>query len=74
MIPLEGIVRGLIMEVCMKEFYGIFNLPNVARYLGISPRTVYRLLAKKSLPGTKVGRSWRFQKETIDEWLRENRI
>ncbi|MCX7662123.1 MAG: helix-turn-helix domain-containing protein, partial [Candidatus Omnitrophica bacterium] len=39
------------------------------RYLRISNSTLYRLLKKKKIPASKVGRSWRFRKSKIDEWL-----
>jgi len=46
----------------------------VATYLDVHVRTIYRLAKKGDIPCRKVGGSWRFKKEVLDEWLsgREN--
>ncbi len=46
----------------------------VATYLDVHVRTIYRLAKKGEIPCRKVGGSWRFKKEVLDEWLsgREN--
>jgi excisionase family DNA binding protein len=41
----------------------------VARYLKVNKFTVYRLLARKKIPGFKVGNQWRFKQDVIDAWL-----
>jgi len=45
-----------------------------AEYLSVHVRTIYRLVKNGGIPGRKVGGSWRFKKDTLDEWLslREN--
>jgi excisionase family DNA binding protein len=45
-----------------------------AEYLSVHVRTIYRLAKNGDIPGRKVGGSWRFKKDTLDEWLslREN--
>ncbi len=40
-----------------------------AEYLSIHVRTVYRLVKNGDIPGRKIGGSWRFKKEALDEWL-----
>jgi excisionase family DNA binding protein len=47
----------------------ILKLANVAEYLRVHPSTIYRLLKKKQLPAFKIGRDWRFNKESIDRWF-----
>ncbi|HEY7878109.1 MAG TPA: PTS sugar transporter subunit IIA [Gemmatimonadaceae bacterium] len=44
----------------------------LAEYLQLSQRTIYRLLDRGDLPGVKVGGQWRFRKATVDEWLDVN--
>ncbi len=39
-----------------------------ARWLGVSLRTVYRLVQQGKLPGFKVGRQWRFSQEALERW------
>ena len=49
----------------------VMNVEEVAAYLRVAPATIYRLAKRGEIPGAKVGRSWRFQKESIDRWLAE---
>lgn len=41
----------------------------VADYLNVDEKTVYRLTKDGRLPGFKVAGAWRFKKEDIDEWI-----
>lgn len=47
----------------------LFNPKQLAEYLQLSQRTVYRLLERGDIPAVKVGGQWRFRKSAIDEWL-----
>ena len=38
-------------------------------YLNLHVRTIYRLAREGTIPGRKIGRRWRFKKDTLDEWL-----
>jgi len=40
-----------------------------ADYLSIHVRTIYRLAKNGEIPGRKIGGSWRFKKNALDEWL-----
>jgi len=44
---------------------------DVASHLRMHVITVYRLAQQGKIPGFKVGRQWRFQRDVIDEWERE---
>jgi excisionase family DNA binding protein len=57
----------------MKDFMGLMDIQTVAKYLGVSERTIYRLLDKEGLPGAKVGRQWRFDRQAVEEWVRWKR-
>lgn len=41
----------------------------VATYLNVDEKTVYRLAQRAELPGFKVAGTWRFKKPDIDEWI-----
>ncbi len=41
----------------------------VARWLGISPRTVCFWAECGEIPALKVGRQWRFREEELQTWL-----
>ena len=49
----------------------IWLIKDVAEYLKITERTVYRLTAAKKIPAFKVGGSWRFSRGDIDAWIKE---
>jgi excisionase family DNA binding protein len=40
-----------------------------AEYLSIHVRTIYRLAKNRDIPCRKIGGSWRFKKDALDEWL-----
>ena len=54
-----------------KEPESIMTIDEVADYLKIPKSTVYKLAQEGKLPCQKVGRHWRFRRETIDQWLDE---
>jgi PTS system nitrogen regulatory IIA component len=47
----------------------LFTPKQLAQYLQLSPRTVYRMLERNELPGVRVGGQWRFRKSEVDYWL-----
>ena len=50
----------------------LMTLEEVASYLRVTKRTMYRVLKEGGLPAIKVRRQWRFEKKAIDKWLRQN--
>ena len=49
----------------------ILTIKEVADFLKVNERTVYRLAAAKKIPAFKVGNAWRFKKIEIDAWIAE---
>jgi len=47
----------------------ILTVEDVARYLKMQPQTVYKWAQEGRIPGTKLGKEWRFRKSIIDEWI-----
>ncbi|MEL7591826.1 MAG: helix-turn-helix domain-containing protein [Anaerolineaceae bacterium] len=43
----------------------------VAEYLRLPLSTVYKLVQDKRLPGFKVGKHWRFRKDSIEKWIND---
>lgn len=43
----------------------------VAEYLRLPLSTVYKLVQEKRLPGFKVGKHWRFRKDSIEKWIKD---
>ncbi len=67
----ESAIRNPQSEIYVRE---VLTPREAAEYLSIHVRTIYRLVKKGEIPGRKVGGSWRFKKDALDEWLsvREN--
>jgi excisionase family DNA binding protein len=42
---------------------------DVAGYLNVDEKTVYRLAKRGELPGFKVAGSWRFKRGDLDTWI-----
>lgn len=47
----------------------VFTVDDLAAYLKLPKRTIYKLTQEGKIPGQKVGRHWRFLRDTIDRWL-----
>lgn len=47
----------------------VMTVREVARYLNVDEKTVYRLVARGDLPGFKVAGTWRFKKFDLDDWI-----
>ncbi len=47
----------------------VMTVKEVADYLRVNQRTVYRLAVERKLPCFKVGATWRFQRAAIDGWI-----
>ena len=52
----------------------IMIIGEVADYLKVTERTIYRLAGAKKIPSFKVGGSWRFSKIDIDEWIKKQSL
>jgi len=52
----------------------ILTLQEVANYLKVDEKTVYRMVKSKQLPAFKVRNQWRFKKDAIDKWIEFNNI
>lgn len=51
----------------------VMTITDLARYLQVSKSSLYKLVQRGEVPGGKVGKHWRFQKEVIDRWLSEGK-
>jgi excisionase family DNA binding protein len=49
----------------------ILTIKQVAVYLKVTERTIYRLAAAKKIPAFKVGGTWRFSRADIDSWIKQ---
>ena len=49
----------------------ILTISEVAEYLKVAERTLYRLAAANRIPAFKVGGTWRFLRSEIDQWIKK---
>ena len=47
------------------------TIKELADYLKIAEKTAYRFALEKKIPSFKVGGAWRFRKEEINSWIKE---
>ncbi|MBX3237798.1 MAG: helix-turn-helix domain-containing protein [Nitrospiraceae bacterium] len=49
----------------------LLTVAETCRYLKITPRTLYRYIQDRRLPGFKLGKEWRFVRSDLERWLQE---
>jgi excisionase family DNA binding protein len=49
----------------------IMTVKEVSGYLKLAESTVYKLVQEGKLPGRKIGGAWRFSRQGLDAWIRE---
>ena len=50
----------------------LMTVKDVATYLSVTERTVYRLVKDHRLPAYKVGGQWRFKADMIESWMQKD--
>lgn len=45
------------------------TVKEVATFLNVDEKTIYRLAQKGELPGFKVAGAWRFQRADLQQWI-----
>ncbi len=51
----------------------ILTIEEASLFLQIGKRSLYKLVKKGEIPGKKILNKWRFDKDTLVEWLREGK-
>ena len=49
----------------------ILTIKQVAIYLKVTERTIYRLAGARKIPAFKVGGTWRFSRADIGNWIKQ---
>ena len=49
----------------------IMTIKQVAEYLKVSPRSIYKLVKDGSIPTFRIMNMWRFERSKIDQWINE---
>ena len=48
----------------------MMKVNDVAQYLRLSEAKIYRMANSGQLPALRLGKTWRFNKEILDDWIR----
>jgi excisionase family DNA binding protein len=46
------------------------SMDEIGEYLGVKRDTISKWIKDKKMPAVKIGRSWKFKKDEVDEWVR----
>ena len=52
-----------------KDDPAVLTVHEVAEYLRISEAKVYRLARDGVMPVVRIGKTWRFRRDLLDDWL-----
>lgn len=52
----------------------LMNINELANYLRVTKKTIYRLLERREIPATRIGHQWRFERVSIDNWIRQKSV
>ncbi|MDK2741357.1 MAG: helix-turn-helix domain-containing protein [Nitrospira sp. BO4] len=50
------------------------TVQEAALYTDLSPHTVYSMVSQKRIPYVKVGRLVKFDRETLDKWIKQQTV
>lgn len=53
----------------LKKLDPAMTVRDVAGYLNVDEKTIYRLAQRAELPGFKVASAWRFQRDVPQRWI-----
>ena len=55
-----------------ESFPDVMTIQETSRFLRVPVSSLYKLAQEGRIPCQKVGRHWRFRRESIEKWLDEN--
>jgi len=56
-----------------RNMNAVITVREVAEYLNVDAKTIYRMVQRGDLPGFKVSGAWRFKREDIDKWIEKQK-
>ena len=60
------------LETLQKGYKNVMTSSEAAEYLGISRKKIYDLVRTKNLPFFKPNRKMFFERQNLDEWVKQN--
>jgi excisionase family DNA binding protein len=52
----------------------LLTAKEMARYLATTPAQIYQMVSRRQIPFVKIGRSTRFDRLAIDEWIKKRAV
>jgi len=52
----------------------VMDIKTLALYLSMGRSKIYNLIRQKKIPASRIGRQYRFSRQLIDAWLKEQLI
>ncbi|MBN1865725.1 helix-turn-helix domain-containing protein [Candidatus Sumerlaeota bacterium] len=50
----------------------LLTIEELAKYLQVSTKTVYRMIHRKQIPCYKIANQWRFKWDVIQQWMEKS--
>jgi excisionase family DNA binding protein len=66
--------KSMGKKAAAAEEEALITLPELATYLHLDEKTVFKLVSTGKLPGHTVDGKWRFRRKQIDAWLEEQLV
>ena len=63
------VIKAKIQRPSREQPFKMLTIREVADYLSLSQRTVYRLIEERAIPALKVGGQWRFEQRALEKWV-----
>ena len=67
--PKLNIVEGAIFEGQCRMLNEVLSLDEVSRYLELDASSIIEMANAGTLPGTKTGEDWTFDRAKVDHWI-----
>ena len=61
------------MDMINEKLERWYSMNEVCEYLGITRGTCLTWIEKHGMPGSKIGRTWKFKISEIDDWVHSNK-
>ena len=49
------------------------SVDEIAVHLGVKRDTIYKWISEKDMPAHRIGRLWKFQRDEVDNWVRDGK-
>lgn len=46
------------------------SIEEIGDYLGLKRDSIYKMINERQMPSHKIGRSWKFKRDEVDEWVK----